>query len=81
VRRRGVAAAGVPLSAGTMPRRRGSRGHPNAGLHARQRRVTATAALALKREFEQLLDAGKLFRFCGRDLRGRTFTVYSFREI
>ena len=62
-----------------MPRRRGSRGHPNTGLHARQRRVSASAALALKREFEPLLDAGKLFRFCGRDLNGRTFTVYSIQ--
>ena len=43
----------------------------------RQRRVSATAALALKREFEQLLDAGKLFRFIGRDERGRGFTMYS----
>lgn len=43
----------------------------------RQRRVSATAALALKREFEQLLDGGKLFRFIGRDERGRGFTMYS----
>ena len=59
-----------------MPRGRGSRGRLNVG---RQRRVSATAALALKREFEQLLDAGKLFRFSGRDLRNRVFTVYSIQ--